>query len=875
MVLYRRSAMSVVPALSTATVLDVRLCGPTTFTWQGQAVSVPPRLGALIVYLLLNGPTPREDLREVFWPDGGPQHLRQALYLLRALPGAETWLMDTEGRLSVKATTDLPALEDLLDQREVPLAALRRWPGGELLAGLRVEHSGPLEGWLTSQRAHWSMRQAGAFERWGELALGVGQADVALDAARTWITLTPLDERATRLLMRAHAAAGNLAGVQAAWTALRLGMKQTLDAEPDDETRALHRELMGQGGARHGRATLFSKGQTGPEADEPLQGRAAELRKLADLLDTTVRVGLHGLAGIGKTRLAAAAAQELLERRGGQVLWLTVGDDPPAAALNALHDALGVRSGHPLEPALTERAVRLVVLDDLWDPDTLPALLATLPTTLPVLVTSRSRWDGLKAITVERLAREDALALLCAHAPSLHFDDLEADALCALLGHHPYALRLAGRTLHGQGLSPGDLLRDLQGVPHTLGGGRVDALLRQSTRALGAAEYEAFLGLGSLPVSTTTPEFLGLALRRDPAEVEEALYGLVRRGLAIREAQAGSETVRYGMHDLTWSAARAREALLPTTVTAAALAYARAYTGDPARLDAERATLLEVLHRAQHENAPLLVDLLDAWLGGTYLAARGFPTAHLEVLRVGAAQAAQARRWREAAVLHGKLADVQHGLLGDGATAALTYGEAARYAAQAGLSERQATFLGLSATLRAINRLSGVEECLARALDCARDSGDLVCLARILEQRGLTRAMAGDFLEARQGFLEARTALTPRPGAGHARQSPAEGAYLSATGNLAQAEQRLGNLDMAAGYREEVLALALARDEHLRVAHARADLGELYAVLGRVDEARDQLIQATDLYRTLGAVGPEAAARTLLTALPRGQSRRS
>ena len=864
--------MSDVPVLSTSTALNVRLCGAMAFAWQGHVMRVPPRLGALIAYLVMNGPTSRDGLREVFWPDGTLQHLRQALYSLRALPGADTWLMDAAGTVSVRATSDLPALEALLDADEVPLTVLRCWPGGALLVGVRADRSAPFEEWLTHQREHWSARQTAAFGRWGMQALRMGQADVALDTARTWIALTPLDERATHLMMRAHAAGGNPAGVQAAFATLRLSMRQALDAEPDDETRALYRELTGQGGTRHGRAALVARDQTGPGAEEPLHGRAAELRRLVAFLGAAARVNLHGLAGIGKTRLAAAAVQDLLERQGGQALWLTVGNDSPDTALAALKDALGVRVGQSLGPALAAHAVTLCVLDDLWDSDTLAALLGTLPSSLPVLVTSRSSWDGLQGMGVDRLPRRDALALLCAHTPVLDQDDPGADALCALLGDHPYAVRLAGRTLHAQGLVPGDLLRSLNGAPHALSG--VEALLRQSTRALGAAEYEAFLGLGSLPVSTATPEFLALALRRDSTEVEDALYGLVRRGLATRYAQPGSEVVRYSMHNLTWSAARAREALLPATVTAATLAYAQAYASDPSRLDAERATLLEVLRRARREEDPVLVDLLVAWLGGTYLAARGFPTAQLGLLRAGADHAAQSGRWREAAVLYGKLADVQHGLLGDGVAAALIYEQAARYAAQAGLSERESTFLGLSATLRAIHRLPGVEECLERALTCARASGDAICLARVLEQRGMTRAMVGDFLAARQGFLDARAALSPLLGEDHAHQSPAWGAYLSATGSLAQAEQRLGNLAAAAAYREEVLALAVARDEHLRIAHARADLGEVYAALERHKEARDQLTRATEMYRTLGAIGPEAAARTLLSALPHRESRR-
>lgn len=408
----------------------------------------------------------------------------------------------------------------------------------------------------------------------------------------------------------------------------------------------------------------------------------------------------------------------------------------------------------------------------------------------------------------------------------------------------------------------------LHGAPHTIGHGQLAALLRRSTRALPAAEYEAYLGLGSLPVSSVTPELLALALRRPGETVEAALYGLTRRGLCVRVALPGTEDVQYRMHDLTWSAARAHEALLPEAVSDATLSFARAATQMPARLDAERATILEVLFWArQGGHGTVLVDLLVAWLGGPYLAARGFPVAHIGLLRDGSDLATQEGRWHEAAVLLGKLADVQHGLLGNGVEAASLYLQAAGAAERAGHVERQATFLGLSAVLRALYRLPDVTSTLEQALGHAHQSGDPVCVARLLEQQGMIRAMAGDFGDAHASFLEARAALAPLV---DTQDSPlaTRRAYFKVTGSLAQVAQRLGRLTEAATLREAALAQALALDEQVRVANARADLGEVYSRQGRVPEARSQLFQAIDLYRALGASGPEASARTLIEALP-------
>ncbi|GGR76386.1 SARP family transcriptional regulator [Deinococcus seoulensis] len=843
--------------------LQAQLLGAPTFTWTGQEVRVPPRLAALLAFLALEGPADRENLLELFWPGGSSQHLRQALYSLRQQPGSSDWLQERPGTVAVHVTTDVSELELLLSAALPPAERLRAWPTGAFLETVHLDRAGPARDWVRHHQERLQQAQAQAFDRWGNQELQRGNPE-ALDVARCWVATDPLSEAAAVLMMRVQARTGNLAEVKATWNALRRSLRQALDAEPSDDTRTVYETLSGDGGQR-GLARLITTSDESFDPDEPLHGRDSELARLVSLLRSGERVIVHGLPGMGKTRLAMAVASRYLQG-GESILWCVIGNDRPDATLSALQDALQSHR-QPLPDALRHRNVTLCVLDDVWSQETLSALLSVLPPELPVLVTSRTRWPGLIPLTLPRLARPDAEALLTSHASGNEDPHNERDALCALLGDHPLALRLAGRTMHALNWPSSQLAQALHDSPHTVGGGYLAALLHCSVSTLSAPEYEAYLGMGSLPVPAVTPELLSMALRRDVQETEQVLYSLMLRGLISRAATPGSGTVRYLMHELTWSHARTHRALQVKTVYQAALTYAAQHANTPATLDAERPLLIEVVRQASQEEPDLLIDLFTAWLGGAYIAARGFPTAHLDLLKNAAERAARTQRWPQAATLYGKLADIQHGLLGDGISAAQHYSCAAQMAGQAGLVERQATFLGLGATVRAIHHLPETHETLQQAVICAQRSADPICLARIHEQRGFILAMTGDFSGAVTAFETARVTLRPHLASPHLL-SAAQSAYLSATSNLAQAEQRLGQLEQAASHREEALELAIERDEHLRIAHAHADLGEVRLLQGLHDLARAHLQQAISLYRTLGAASPETATRVLLGTIP-------
>jgi hypothetical protein len=126
------------------------------------------------------------------------------------------------------------------------------------------------------------------------------------------------------------------------------------------------------------------------------------------------------------------------------VLWLRVGNDDAADLMLALTRALdpGVVMRSDANPQairklLNARAVRLIVLDDAWNDQTLRYMLDALPPRFPLLVTSRQRFPIGKMIDVGELERATALELLSYHAGQNYTGDDAAAELCRTLGTTP------------------------------------------------------------------------------------------------------------------------------------------------------------------------------------------------------------------------------------------------------------------------------------------------------------------------------------------------------------------------------------------------------------------------------------------------------
>lgn len=179
-----------------------------------------------------------------------------------------------------------------------------------------------------------------------------------------------------------------------------------------------------------------------------------EIRKriMQTLHAENARLLLQGFGGIGKTSLAAHTVADWLEAEGGNVLWLRLGASSQDTAFEALAKAFGQSQAMASQAKdgkakfLTELIkagdVRLLVLDDVWNGETLREILSGVPRKTAVLATARQRYPMGEIIPVPELAPPAALQLLHRLAGDLAQDEKEALGLCADLGHLAFAIEV-------------------------------------------------------------------------------------------------------------------------------------------------------------------------------------------------------------------------------------------------------------------------------------------------------------------------------------------------------------------------------------------------------------------------------------------------
>ncbi len=330
-----------------------------------------------------------------------------------------------------------------------------------------------------------------------------------------------------------------------------------------------------------------------PYKPSKLIGRDKLLGQIAGWIANGDKILLHGFGGMGKTALAATAAAQFLDAESGRrVVWARIRSQSVAEIFIGLAHAFGPDAARQLTATPDEHkpralrdllqagGVKLVVLDDAWDGPALFAALRVLPDDLPVVVTSRHRYpmEG-QIAAVDKLGPNDAVAVLAYYAGR---DDLKTDhdafALCKTLGHHAFALEIAGKTLRADGIPPDVLEQRIHDTPDQLTmpldfaepeRESVAKLLEASLNELDDEAKAVFLAFGAFFVPSATPELLARFLASPSlvgegdkgGEVLPALTTLVRRGLADYIPSTDEAVATYRVHDLAQSYARAQHSI--------------------------------------------------------------------------------------------------------------------------------------------------------------------------------------------------------------------------------------------------------------------------------------------------------------------------
>ncbi|MGS2648278.1 BTAD domain-containing putative transcriptional regulator, partial [Streptosporangium sp. G12] len=441
---------------------------------------------ALLCYLATTpGARSRAELAGLLWgerPDANARgSLRLALSELRRDVGG--WLDITRDHVGLRAGDGCFVDYRQLTRDPTVAGALRLWRG-EFLDGLSFGDAPAFAGWLECER-----RRARLVLRELLVRAGPAACEHVVRLARIVTELDPYDEEAHRVLIASLAGSGNRAAALACYEELRLRLARELGVDPAPETRALRRDLTPRP------ATVRRAAPPVPGAE--LVGRESDIRRLRALLSRERLITLSGPGGIGKTRLAIAAA-EAGDRDAASLSPARTSTgtgrhdaDSPSSAKPGEHDTafpsatdvafvsfVGVRAeaavttlarrlGVDLSPprpaaelllaALAGRST-LLVLDNLEHLPSFDGVIAEILRVAPglrVLATSRRRLDvpGQVIVPVEGLAEPAAEALFVARALKARpgFDpEREAPlvaAICAATGGLPLAIELAAGLL--------------------------------------------------------------------------------------------------------------------------------------------------------------------------------------------------------------------------------------------------------------------------------------------------------------------------------------------------------------------------------------------------------------------------------------------
>ena len=286
-------------------------------------VRIDTRAGLLLAYLALAGPTSRDRLAGLLWPDAdrgrARGNLRQLLLRLRL---AAPVVREAPVHLDPEVWVDvLEVLEDPLADGEA----------GGLLVAVDTGFSPALAEWLDAERTRFAHTVNACLTERRTAAEDEGRLDVALAAARRTLAFEPTSEAAHRTLMTLQLEVGDASGALETSRRCREVLALHFDAFPAPETVALGERaaaLLAEEVRQVATVpTGFGSDALGVEATE---GRAFEAAALA----RRAEAGGWLREGAALLRFAASEARAPAER--GAILvnlaWLEhqVGNDEAA-----------------------------------------------------------------------------------------------------------------------------------------------------------------------------------------------------------------------------------------------------------------------------------------------------------------------------------------------------------------------------------------------------------------------------------------------------------------------------------------------------------------------------------------------------------------
>jgi len=412
--------------------LDLFLLGSPRIERQGVAIALDRHKSlALLTYVAVSKRRQsRDELAALLWPDSDQSTarglLRRTLGALQKQIGHE-WLQVDRDEVGLSSEADLRVdVHDLhrhLTERErhghplgevcqaclEPLSQAASLYRGEFMAGFSLPDCPGFEEWQLFQAESLRQVMVGVLAQLVRGYTVQHEFDTAIDYARRWLALDPLNEAAHRDLMRLFSWQGDRAGALAQYRECEQVLGHDLGLPLQTETTRLYRAIQQDqlsppppGFLPLPFAAPAVRSHSLPLQLTPFIGREQELDEIGRLLhDPGCRLmSLVGPGGVGKTRLAIEAAAQYLGafQHGGYFIGLAALSSPDFI-LSTMADALKLSFCGPLDPKqqiinyLREKEMLLVMdnFEHLTEAAPLTAEILQDAPGVKTLVTSRER----------------------------------------------------------------------------------------------------------------------------------------------------------------------------------------------------------------------------------------------------------------------------------------------------------------------------------------------------------------------------------------------------------------------------------------------------------------------------------------------------
>ncbi len=351
--------------------LRVALLGPPQVTVPDGILALRRRqTRALLYYLAATpSPVPRGRLCLLFWPDISESEARRNLthlltLLRRSLPaalvvaGPDDVTLDTTLVWSdVRAFASSTSISDPVLRRGGLRKAVELWRG-PFLDGFDSAGSDVFEAWTAQQRAWWEQRYLDALTSLIDAETARAAYPAAITLAQRYLAVDDLAEEIHRRLMRLYVASGDRTATLRQFERCREILAREVGVPPLLETQALFDDLVaGRSPVENHQqlpGPLPAQSHALPASVNSLIGRDDTVAEtVRALLRTEVRLlTLTGAGGIGKTRLAlAAAAAAESAFADGAVFVALAPIREPSLVPAAIAQTLGVREA-PEQPIL-------------------------------------------------------------------------------------------------------------------------------------------------------------------------------------------------------------------------------------------------------------------------------------------------------------------------------------------------------------------------------------------------------------------------------------------------------------------------------------------------------------------------------------------